>query len=185
MQWTKSQRGVKMLQVKTGTFLIHLPLQNLSSEPSIPLQDLIKRNHAVQSSFQMRSYLRPSLPSDPCHVLLPLLASCNDVTFQDQVFPAEHLYITQSTSYSKSIGNNSKALLTWAISKPRPSPSRIFVTGTHTFSNVISACPWGASSNPKTNNGLFICTPGVLISTKIMDCCLCLGAEKSVFPWIK
>ena len=90
----QNPRERKMLQVKTGTFLIHLPLQNLSSEPSIPLQDLIKRNHAVQSSFQTRSYLRPSLPSDPCHVLLPLLASCNDVTFQDQVFPAKHLYIT-------------------------------------------------------------------------------------------
>jgi hypothetical protein len=33
-----------------------------------------------------------------------------------------------------------------AISKPRPSPSRMFDFGTRTFSNVISACPCGASS---------------------------------------
>ena len=73
---------------------------------------------------------------------------------------------------------------TWAISNPRPSPSRIFFAGTRTFSKEISACPWGASSNPNTVSGLFMLTPGVWTSTKIIDCCLCLGPVKSVFPWI-
>lgn len=73
--------------------------------------------------------------------------------------------------------------LTCAISNPRPSPNRIFFAGTLTFSNDISACPWGASSKPKTGRGLFTRTPGVRISTKIIDCCLCLAVVKSVFPW--
>ena len=34
----------------------------------------------------------------------------------------------------------------WAISKPRPSPSRTFDVGTRTFSNESSAFPLGASS---------------------------------------
>jgi long-chain acyl-CoA synthetase len=34
----------------------------------------------------------------------------------------------------------------WAISKPRPSPSRMFEAGTRTFSNRISQWPCGASS---------------------------------------
>lgn len=72
--------------------------------------------------------------------------------------------------------------LTWAISNPRPSPSMMLFAGTRTFSNVISACPWGASSKPNTVNGLFMWTPGVWTSTKIIDCCLCFAALKSVFP---
>ena len=34
----------------------------------------------------------------------------------------------------------------WAISKPRPSPSRMLPTGTRTFSKYISMWPCGASS---------------------------------------
>nr|GMD31567.1 Uncharacterised protein [Ipomoea batatas] len=58
----------------------------------------------------------------------------------------------------------------------------MFFSETHTFSNSISACPCGASSKPNTVSGRSIFIPGEFISTKIMDCCLCIGAVGSVFP---
>ncbi len=69
-----------------------------------------------------------------------------------------------------------------AISKPRPSPSRMFETGTRTFSNSTSMWPCGASSKPNTFSGRSTLTPGVSAGTSTIDCCACLGADGSVLP---
>ena len=49
----------------------------------------------------------------------------------------------------------------WAISNPRPSPSRMLDAGTRTFSKLISAWPCGASSKPNTGSMRWMVTPGV------------------------
>src|ERR1041384_4388440 len=46
------------------------------------------------------------------------------------------------------------------ISKPRPSPSRMFSLGTRTFSNLMCMWPRGAWSWPNTHIGPRIFTPG-------------------------
>ena len=69
-----------------------------------------------------------------------------------------------------------------AISKPRPSPSRMLSAGTRTFSKTISAWPCGASSKPNTGSMRSTCTPGVSIGTMICDCCACFAALGSVLP---
>mmetsp|Transcript_11670 Transcript_11670/g.49908 ORF Transcript_11670/g.49908 Transcript_11670/m.49908 type:complete len:218 (+) Transcript_11670:132-785(+) len=67
-----------------------------------------------------------------------------------------------------------------AISNPRPSPSSTLPErSTRTSVNVTSACPWGASSYPKTLSGRSTRTPGDFIGTSTMDCCLCFGAAPS------
>eukprot|EP01137_Pigoraptor_chileana_P010535 Opistho-2@60338 len=69
-----------------------------------------------------------------------------------------------------------------AISNPRPRPRRTFSAGTRTFSNVISAWPWGASSNPMTVIGRLTVTPGASMGTRTIECCRCLGACGSERP---
>src|SRR5258708_2006963 len=69
-----------------------------------------------------------------------------------------------------------------AISKPLPSPSKMFDAGTRTFSKVTSPCPCGAWLYPNTLNKRSIFTPGASSGTRIIDCCLCGGAEGSVLP---
>mmetsp|Transcript_61769 Transcript_61769/g.147051 ORF Transcript_61769/g.147051 Transcript_61769/m.147051 type:complete len:296 (-) Transcript_61769:138-1025(-) len=69
-----------------------------------------------------------------------------------------------------------------AISNPRPSPSSRLLAGTSTSLKRTSACPWGASSNPKTESGRTTFTPGASKGTSTIDCCRCLGALRSVFP---
>src|SRR6202451_4207989 len=58
----------------------------------------------------------------------------------------------------------------------------MFAAGTRTFSKLISACPCGAWSYPNTVNIRTILTPGVSSGTRIIDCCLCGGAEGSLLP---
>ena len=58
----------------------------------------------------------------------------------------------------------------WEISKPRPSPSRMFSFGTRTLSSLMCMWPWGAWSCPKTFIGPRTFTPGVSIGTRIWDC---------------
>ena len=64
---------------------------------------------------------------------------------------------------------------TWEISKPRPSPSRMFSFGTRTSLKRRCMWPCGASSSPKTCIGPRISTPGVSIGTRICDWRLCGG----------
>ena len=65
----------------------------------------------------------------------------------------------------------------WLISKPRPSPSRMFSFGTRTSVSRMCMWPWGASSWPKTCIGPTTSTPGVSIGTRICDCCRCAAAS--------
>ncbi len=58
----------------------------------------------------------------------------------------------------------------------------MLAAGTRTFSNVISACPCGASSYPKTGSMRLMVTPGVSIGTRIIDCCWWRAAAGSVLP---
>mmetsp|Transcript_2416 Transcript_2416/g.9800 ORF Transcript_2416/g.9800 Transcript_2416/m.9800 type:complete len:329 (+) Transcript_2416:2466-3452(+) len=63
-----------------------------------------------------------------------------------------------------------------AISNPRPSPSSSASrTDTTTSSNVVSACPCGASSYPNTGNGRTTLTPFVRVGTSTIVCWRCLG----------
>ena len=54
--------------------------------------------------------------------------------------------------------------------------------GTRTFSNVISACPCGASSYPKTCIMRLMVTPLVSIGTRIIDWRWCVGASGLLWP---
>mmetsp|Transcript_24364 Transcript_24364/g.58358 ORF Transcript_24364/g.58358 Transcript_24364/m.58358 type:complete len:404 (+) Transcript_24364:413-1624(+) len=68
------------------------------------------------------------------------------------------------------------------ISKPRPSPSSTFSSGTRTFSKRISMWPLGASSSPRASIGRSRVMPGVSIGTSSCDCCLWIGPSVLVLP---
>ncbi len=73
---------------------------------------------------------------------------------------------------------------TWLISKPRPSPSRMFSFGTRTLVNLMCMWPRGAWSAPKTCIGPMTFTPGVSIGTRICDCCRWAGASGLVLTMV-
>ena len=66
----------------------------------------------------------------------------------------------------------------WAISKPRPSPSSMFSAGTlHVVKDQVPHGRAAHARNRKRESARSTVRPGVSIGTRIIDCCLCLGAD--------